>query len=119
MASNILVGIVDFNRMARDTYAALLQIELGLRIIDASSGTQLLERLEGETPDLLLVGPCRTPIGDSLGAIETLNARFPRAPVIAIGRHYPTLGADGVIDEPVDAAELVGMAWSLLPKMLA
>lgn len=119
MPSNILVGIVDFSRTARDTYAALLQIELGLRVIGAASVTDLFEKLQSTSPDLLIVGDDHPAAKGGLGAVEALNARFPGVPLIAIGRHYPSLGADEVLDEPVDATELIGLAGSLLSKTLA
>ena len=119
MASNTLVGIVDFNRAARDTYAALLYIELGLRVVVAATVPELIAKLQSTIPDMLIVGGDHPSLKGGLGAVEALNARFPAVPLIAIGRHYPTLGADEVLDEPVDAAELVGLARSLLRRMPA
>ena len=66
-------------------------------------------------PDLLMVGEDHPEPEGGIGAVEALNASFPSVPLIAIGRHYPSLGADSVLESPVDAMELIAIARSLLP----
>ena len=116
MAAHLLVAILDSSHVARDTYAALLHIELGLTFVAAGSVSDLLEQLQQQVPNLLVVGEDHPKPEGSLGAVETLNARFPTIPLIAIGRHYPSLGAEAVMDTPVDAIELIGLARSLLSQ---
>jgi len=115
MAAHLLVAILDSSHAARDTYAALLHIELGLAFVTAASVSGLLDQLQHRVPDLLVVGEDHPDPAGSLGAVEALNACFPSIPLIAIGRHYPSLGAEAVMDTPVDAIELIGVARSLLP----
>jgi len=116
MAAPFLVAILDAVHATRDTYAVILHIELGLDFVAAASVSGLLAHLQHRVPDLLVVGEDHPEPEGGLGAIEALNAHFPRVPLIAVGRHYPSLGADSVIEAPVDAMELIGLARSLLPK---
>jgi hypothetical protein len=114
VAATLLVAILDSVQVARDTYAAVLHIELGLDFVAAASVSDLLAGLRQRIPNLLVVGEDHPEPQGGLGAIEALNASFPSVPLIAIGRHYPSLGADSVLESPVDAVELIALARSLL-----
>lgn len=111
-----IVAFVESSREARDTYAALLYIELGLTIAAASSVEELLVVLNGRTPNLLIVGNDQTEEGGAIGAIASLDGLFPGVPLIAIGRHRPSLGAEAIVDQPLDAVELLALVKLLLAE---
>jgi PAS domain S-box-containing protein len=97
--------VVDDDQTARRALRMLLSDRY--RVIDAGSGDEALERLEGATVDALITD-IRLPGMPVMSLVEELRARFPELPVVCMSGHDS--------DDPAAARVLSMPRSTFVPK---
>lgn len=121
-----LILVADDNAMVLQMLTDFLEMQ-GYRVIKASSGVELLERVSETPPDLMLVD-IQMPRMDGLETIRRIRSNKDTAiaaiPVIAVtalampGDRERCLnaGADEYMSKPMKLNELAALIWKLKRK---
>ncbi len=106
--------VAEDNPASRELIREILEIE-GYRVVEACDGLEALQKVDEETPDLLLLD-IQMPVKDGYALLRQLRqgARFSALRVVALtasamrGDREKALGAgfDAYIAKPIDAAAL-------------
>lgn len=114
-AARRLILLVEDNEAIRNAFSILLE-ESGYRVAQAATGAEALQRVDDETPDLILLDLGLPDMG-GLEVVRTLRGRGdePRIPIVAVtGRTLEMdeqacreAGCDGYLTKPIDAAQLL------------
>ncbi|NBP86617.1 MAG: DNA-binding response regulator [Mycobacteriaceae bacterium] len=83
-AARVRVALADEQPLLMDGVARALDGSSGMRVVlQATSGAELLQRLDDVPVDVVLIEPWMRD-GDGLDAISALTTRFPELPIIAL-----------------------------------
>jgi two-component system, chemotaxis family, chemotaxis protein CheY len=103
--------VVDDDPSIRTTVSDVLDLE-GYHVVTASNGVEALERVEQNSPSLVLLD-MRMPVMDGWGFARELMTRGLKLPILVMtaadnARAWAEeIGADGYVAKPFDLVELI------------
>jgi len=119
MDEKLHILIVDDNPHARKALSAFISTQDWLKVIsEASNGEDALEKIEGKTPDLVLID-VQMPGMDGLQATQTIKNRWPQIKVIVLTIYADyelraeQVGADAFLVKGCSMEEMISTISSL------
>lgn len=121
MNNSIKVAIAEDHDLVRQGLVALINRELGLKIIfDVGNGQELLDELDEKEVDIVLLD-LNMPIMNGQQAMREMRERFPEVKIIVVSMLYDDdfitesieLGARGFLPKNIDFEELVDAIFAV------
>lgn len=111
-----VVLVVDDEEDLREILAEEF-MDLGSKVIQASSGTEAYAKTEATNVDVI-VSDVRMPGGDGVELLKKIQARNPQEPVVILvtgfsdfdTQNLVTMGAYAVLSKPFDPSEVIAVA---------
>ena len=122
--SKIRIGIADDHKLFRKGVIELLASDPGLEVVlEANSGTNLIEQMPTSKPDLVLMD-LKMPGMDGMEATKFFKAHYPEVKIIVLSMidddkfilHLIKLGANGYLPKNTDPLELLNAIHTTATK---